>query len=116
MSRLQAAGHRCLLDSATRQLPDGRSRGGKDRRCRIGDRRRRDNLNYVSPDARFRGVSRALLAALERRAVERGNAHRTLASTATARRFYLANGYVETGPPRGNFGTQSGFPMRKVRG
>jgi len=80
-------------------------------------------LNYVSPDARFCGVSRALLAALERRAVERGNAHCTLASTATARRFYLTNGYVETGngyvetgPPRGNFGTQSGFPMRKVLG
>jgi GNAT superfamily N-acetyltransferase len=31
------------------------------------------NLNYVSPDARFRGVSRALLGALETRAVERGN-------------------------------------------
>jgi GNAT superfamily N-acetyltransferase len=73
-------------------------------------------LNYVSPDARFRAVSRALLAALERRAVERGNAHCTLASTATARRFYVANGYVETGPPRGNFGTQSGFPTRKVLG
>ena len=29
-------------------------------------------LNYVSPDARFRGVSRALLAALETRAWERG--------------------------------------------
>ncbi|HEV7547112.1 MAG TPA: GNAT family N-acetyltransferase [Reyranella sp.] len=71
-------------------------------------------LNYVSPDARFRGVSRALLAALERRAAERGNAECTLASTATARRFYLANGYVETGVPRGNFGTQSGFPMRKA--
>jgi GNAT superfamily N-acetyltransferase len=34
-------------------------------------------LNYVSPDARFRGVSRALLQALELRAVERG----TLAAT-----------------------------------
>ena len=71
-------------------------------------------LNYVSPDARFRGVSRALLAALERRAAERGNSACTLASTATARRFYLANGYVETGAPRGDFGTQSGFPMRKA--
>jgi GNAT superfamily N-acetyltransferase len=77
----------------------------------------RDNgeitLNYVSPDARFKGVSRALLAALERRAVERGNGRCTLASTATARRFYLANGYVETGRPAGQFGTQSGFPMSK---
>jgi GNAT superfamily N-acetyltransferase len=31
-------------------------------------------LNYVSPDARFRGVSRALLGALEARAIKRGNA------------------------------------------
>ena len=51
---------------------------------------------------------------LERRAAERGNDACALTSTATARRFYLANGYVETGPPRSNFGTQSGFPMRKL--
>ena len=38
-------------------------------------------LNYVSPDARFRGVSRALLRALEARAIERGNARCTLTST-----------------------------------
>ena len=30
-------------------------------------------LNYVAPDSRFRGVSRALLGALEARAAERGN-------------------------------------------
>ena len=70
-------------------------------------------LNYVSPDFRFRGVSRALLAALERRAAERGCDYCTLSSTATARRFYLARGYAETGPPQGSFGTQSGFPMRR---
>jgi GNAT superfamily N-acetyltransferase len=70
-------------------------------------------LNYVSPDARFRGVSRALLAALESRAAERGNAVCSLTSTATARRFYLANGYEDAGPPRHSFGTTSGFPMRK---
>jgi GNAT superfamily N-acetyltransferase len=44
-------------------------------------------LNYVSPDARFRGVSKALLNALEARAVERGNSRCTLTSTETARRF-----------------------------
>src|ERR1700761_1141245 len=54
-------------------------------------------LNYVSPDARFRGVSRALLNALEIRAVDRGNVRCTLTSTETARRFYHANGYVEAG-------------------
>ena len=73
-------------------------------------------LNYVSPDARFRGVSRALLRALEARAAERGNIKCTLASTETARRFYRANGYVEHGSPVGEFGTTSGYPMSKVLG
>jgi GNAT superfamily N-acetyltransferase len=71
-------------------------------------------LNYVSPDARFRGVSRALLGALEARAVERGNACCTLASTETARRFYQAAGYVAVGPASGKFGTESGYPMSKT--
>ena len=70
-------------------------------------------LNYVSPDARFRGVSRAMLAALEARARARGNSECTLVSTATARRFYLANGYAESGPAQGRFGTRSAIPMRK---
>jgi GNAT superfamily N-acetyltransferase len=73
----------------------------------------RITLNYVSPDARFRGVSRALLGALEARAAARGNIRCTLSSTATARCFYLANGYVEDGPPGGEFGTSSGYPMSK---
>lgn len=70
-------------------------------------------LNYVSPDARFRGVSRTLLRALEARALERGNLQCNLTSTETARRFYRANGYVEIGAPVGNFGTSSGYPMAK---
>ena len=37
-----------------------------------------------------------------------------LSSTSTARRFDLANGYVETGPAEGRFGTQTGFPMSKA--
>ncbi|WP_424814801.1 GNAT family N-acetyltransferase [Roseococcus sp. YIM B11640] len=61
-------------------------------------------LNYVSPDARFRGVSRNMLAALEGRAAARGNAACRLTSTETARRFYQARGYSETGPPAGGFG------------
>jgi GNAT superfamily N-acetyltransferase len=70
-------------------------------------------LNFVSPDARFQGVSRAMLTALEARARQRGNSEFTLVSTATARRFYLANGYVESGPAQGHFGTRSAIPMRK---
>ena len=71
-------------------------------------------LNYVSPDFRFRGVSRAMLGALEVRAAERGNKRCTLSSTETARRFYRANGYAEDGPPLGVFGTSSGYPMFKI--
>ena len=70
-------------------------------------------LVYVSPDARFAGVSSALLSALEDRAAERGNAVCTLQSTETARRFYLDRGYSEDGPPDGKFGTTSAYPMSK---
>jgi GNAT superfamily N-acetyltransferase len=70
-------------------------------------------LNYVSPDTRFRGASRTLLAALEARAVERGAGQCRLESTETAYRFYRANGYVEDGPPTGKFGMSSGYRMAK---
>jgi GNAT superfamily N-acetyltransferase len=70
-------------------------------------------LNYVSPDARFRGVSRALLGALEARALERGNARCTLTSTQTARRFYKSNGYVEERTLAGKFGTAASYLMSK---
>jgi GNAT superfamily N-acetyltransferase len=71
-------------------------------------------LNYVSPDARLRGVSSALLTALERRSRERGNEACTLESTETARRFYLARGYSENGPAGAKFGTAGGYPMAKA--
>jgi len=70
-------------------------------------------MNYVAPAARFRGVSRALLAALETRAAERGNTLCRLHSTETAHRFYLANGYVDVGEPIRKFGMNSGYPMSK---
>jgi GNAT superfamily N-acetyltransferase len=70
-------------------------------------------LNYVSPDARFRGVSRAMLRALEARAIERGNSRCTLLSTETARRFYQGAGYAQDGPPQGKFGTTASYPMSK---
>ncbi len=73
-------------------------------------------LNYVSPDARFRGVSRALMRALEGRAAERGVRMCTLVSTEVARRFYHAAGYVETGAPEEQFGTQSRSPMSQRLG
>jgi GNAT superfamily N-acetyltransferase len=52
-------------------------------------------LNYVSPDARFRGVSKALIDRLEAQARELGLDRCTLHSTRTAREFYLSRGYQE---------------------
>ena len=54
----------------------------------------------MSPAARFRGVSKALLQQLEATALELGNTSCVLTSTATARQFYLAAGYKEIGPPQ----------------
>lgn len=70
-------------------------------------------LNYVSPDARFRGISRALLRALEARARDRGNTRCTLHSTETALRFYRSAGYRDDGPATGHTGSTSGYPMSK---
>jgi GNAT superfamily N-acetyltransferase len=70
-------------------------------------------LNYVSPDARFRGVSKALVARLEEEAAKLGLAAITLTSTATARRFYAGCGYAEAGAPVPGFGITRGFPMAK---
>jgi GNAT superfamily N-acetyltransferase len=70
-------------------------------------------LNYVAPAARFRGVSSALLAALEARAAERGNTRCRLLSTETAHRFYLSRGYADDGAPQGKFGTNSSYPMSR---
>ena len=74
-------------------------------------------LNYVSPDARFRGISRVLLGALEARAVERGNARCTLNSTETAHRFYLSAGWTDAadaGSDGQMFGLTRVFPMAKT--
>ena len=73
-------------------------------------------LNYVSPDARFRGVSRAMLTVLEARALERGTDRCTLLSTETAHRLYRSAGYYDDGAPQGKFGTTSSYPMSKRLG
>jgi len=70
-------------------------------------------LNYVSPDARFRGISKAILNQLEARARELGNKTCTLTSTETARRFYLSAGYVQLGPPEPGIGKGSSYRMMK---
>ena len=70
-------------------------------------------LNYVSPDARFRGVSKAILNQLEARALELGNNTCALTSTETARRFYLSAGYVQFGPSEPSIGKGSSYRMVK---
>ena len=71
-------------------LDDGRMAG-----VAAMNRTGRISLNYVSPDVRFMGVSKALLARLECNAKELGHAQCTLESTKTALRFYRAAGYRE---------------------
>lgn len=65
----------------------------------VGGLRRPDEvvLNYVHPDGRFRGVSRALMAALEDAAREAGAREVRLTSTRTAHRFYRTLGYADRG-------------------
>lgn len=57
-------------------------------------------LNYVSPHAQYRGVSKALLGALETWLRGIGVTRVTLTTTKTAYRFYLGRGYRDDGPPK----------------
>ncbi len=61
-------------------------------------------LNYVSPDHRFAGVSRALLAALVTQARGIGLRGLNLESTATALAFYRSAGFVEAEPTKTKHG------------
>ncbi|WP_173087911.1 GNAT family N-acetyltransferase [Devosia sp. 1635] len=54
-------------------------------------------LNYVSPDARWRGVSKAMVAHIESEARKIGLPKCTLKSSKTAHAFYEAVGYQDTG-------------------
>jgi GNAT superfamily N-acetyltransferase len=73
----------------------------------------RISLNYVSPESRFRGVSKALVSALEAHARQMGLDACTLESTATARQFYHSIGYADCAPAAHGFGITLGYPMRK---
>jgi GNAT superfamily N-acetyltransferase len=70
-------------------------------------------LNYVSPNARFTGLSSALLSSMEDAARNNGNRQCSLESTATGYNFYRARGYLDTAPPADKFGF-SVFPMTKT--
>jgi hypothetical protein len=70
-------------------------------------------LNYVSPDARLRGVGEGIIAGLEAHDSALGVERVTLQSGRTARRFYLAAGYRETGPRTNGFALTLCNPWRR---
>lgn len=69
-------------------------------------------LNYVAPETRFKGVSKAILASLEAYLRDQGCTQSTLTSTRTAHAFYLAAGYEDAGQPE-FWGKLPGQPMKK---
>ncbi len=71
-------------------------------------------LNYVSPAARFRGVSKELLKELEAEALRRGNACVTLTSTRTAYQFYRSAGYQAQAQPADTQTPTSSTRMSKL--
>ncbi|WP_431309592.1 GNAT family N-acetyltransferase [Bradyrhizobium iriomotense] len=71
-------------------------------------------LNYVAPEARFKGACKLLMHEIELWASHRGLEWLTLDSTATALRFYLSNGWAIAGPPQPGFGVTMRHPMRKA--
>jgi GNAT superfamily N-acetyltransferase len=70
-------------------------------------------LCYVLPEVLYQGVGKALLAAIESRAMLQGIRTLRLESTRTAQSFYTRNGYVASGPPQVWAGME-GLPMVKV--
>ncbi|MXY65707.1 MAG: GNAT family N-acetyltransferase, partial [Gammaproteobacteria bacterium] len=69
-------------------------------------------VNYVLPDVRFHGVSKAVLSTLEAYLRTEGCGCSSLTSTSTAHWFYLAAGYVDAGKPQSWHGLTE-FPMVK---
>jgi len=70
-------------------------------------------LNYVAPAFRFQGISKGVMAELERRALQLGIGALTLESTVTAHRFYVGLGYRDMGEPGAKFGLRN-YPMSKL--
>jgi len=71
------------------------------------------SLLYVAPEARWCGVSKALLAELEDEARRAGIRRITLESSRTALRFYDAAGYLPAGDPIPGCGISWGFPRTR---
>ena len=82
--------------------------------CAVGGATRSGEitLNYVAPSARFQGLSKMMLGALERYLRDEGLVRAMLTSTQTAHRFYRSVGYVDIGAPE-LWGQLPGYPMAK---
>lgn len=70
-------------------------------------------LNYVAPQYRFMGISRALMGALEASLEAQGHRTIRLMSSATAHRFYLELGWQDLSQPGIDY-THTGRPMSKT--
>ncbi len=72
------------------------------------------HLLYVRPGFYRTGVGSALLAELERHALDVGASQITLESSITARSFYERHGYSSAGSPKPGFGISRAFPYAKA--
>ena len=70
-------------------------------------------LNYVAPTARFRGLSKAMMARLEAELKALGFTDGRLEATATALKFYQATGWIANGP-QASGRKVNGYPMTKA--
>ncbi|MCF3936761.1 GNAT family N-acetyltransferase [Acuticoccus sp. M5D2P5] len=70
-------------------------------------------LNYVAPEHRFEGHSKALLRRMEEILRQKGTTCARLTSTITAHRFYSAAGWHDEGQPETSDGDLVGYPMAK---
>lgn len=73
-------------------------------------------LNFVAPEARFRGASKALMTHMEGHLLGHGVDRVVLFSTHVARQFYGSLGYAEVGRRESRFGTLEVIEMAKRLG
>lgn len=69
-------------------------------------------LCYVLPEARFKGIGKALFDAMELHAIKIQLIEIHLRSTSAAKTFYLSRGFVPSGEPEIESGVRA-FPMTK---
>jgi GNAT superfamily N-acetyltransferase len=72
-------------------------------------------LCYLVPEARFLGLGKSMLGALEHEARKRGQTNIELSSTKTGHEFYRRNGYVDTGKVESAFGFSVAVMRKEIR-